>query len=156
MGKSRPIEERFFEKITKTDKCWIWNATKNIYGYGIIQLAGRHGKRQMAHRISYEIHYGEVDKKFFVCHKCDNPCCVNPEHLFLGTQKDNMNDCSIKGRTNKQKISKDFIFKSPNGDIVSGKNLTEFCKQNNLNQGAMWSVLNGKIKSHKGYKSFNY
>lgn len=99
-GKRAPLEIRFFEKIIKTETCWIWNAAKDSKGYGRIGMGGRKGKDVFAHRLSYQIHRGEIPVNMLVCHKCDIPACVNPEHLFLGTQTDNMRDCVIKGRLN--------------------------------------------------------
>lgn len=89
---------RFFTKVTKTAGCWLWNASKDGKGYGVIGLSvpvRRHGK---AHRVSWELHKGAIPAGMAVLHKCDTPACVNPEHLFLGTQADNMRDCSAKGR----------------------------------------------------------
>ena len=95
----RPVEERFWEKVDKSNNegCWIWLAYKNNKGYGEIGI--KH-KLYLSHRISWIIHFGSIPKGMCVCHKCDNPGCVNPHHLFLGTQKDNMQDMSKKNRAN--------------------------------------------------------
>ncbi len=150
--KNEPIEIRFWQKVSKTDSCWVWTGLKQKAGYGLIQEGGKNGgKRITASRLSYKLAYGDFDQSLKVCHTCDNPSCVRPDHLFLGTQADNMRDCSLKKRTNSEKIAKPFTFISPDGSIVEGKNLKQFCKDLGLNQGAMWSVLNGKIRYHKGY-----
>lgn len=99
-GKRAPLKVRFFEKIIKTETCWIWNAAKDSKGYGRIGTGGRKGKDVFAHRLSYFLHKGEIPTGMLVCHKCDKPACVNPDHLFLGTQTDNMRDCVNKGRLN--------------------------------------------------------
>lgn len=99
-GKRAPLEVRFFEKIKKTEACWIWFGAKDPKGYGRIGAGGRKGKDIFAHRLSYQIHKGEIPEGMLVCHKCDTPACVNPEHLFLGTQTDNMRDCVNKNRLN--------------------------------------------------------
>lgn len=76
--------------------CWEWQNAKNNRGYG---KATYNGKLELAHRISYRLHnHREIPKGMIVCHTCDNPGCVNPLHLFLGTYSDNMQDCKNKGR----------------------------------------------------------
>lgn len=98
---ARDPVERFWEKVTKTDSCWLWNSTLSSMGYGVIGIRTRDRRKNSmvyAHRFSYELHNGTFDKSLVVCHKCDNPKCVRPEHLFVGTQTDNMRDCANKGR----------------------------------------------------------
>lgn len=90
------FQTRFERHIQKTETCWIWKgAISGTRGYGQI---GFEGRRLYAHRASFEIYKGEIPEGLLICHECDNPSCVNPEHLFLGTYKDNMQDCSKKGR----------------------------------------------------------
>lgn len=86
---------RFWEKIEKTETCWNWKAHKLKKGYGHFHSKG---KEILAHRYSYELHKGKIPENLFVLHSCDNPSCVNPDHLWLGTKKDNRNDCESKGR----------------------------------------------------------
>jgi len=81
--------DAFWKKVRKTPSCWIWQGSVNMHGYGQLSHNGRAWK---AHRLSYKMEYGEVDESLYVCHKCDSPPCVNPSHLFLGTQKANMMD----------------------------------------------------------------
>lgn len=88
--------ERFFSKVEKTETCWNWTACKRgKAGYGAINV---NGKVKDAHRLSYELHKGEIPEGLMVLHTCDNRLCVNPEHLFLGTAKDNWHDGFNKGR----------------------------------------------------------
>jgi len=90
------LEDRFWAKVNKIEgRCWEWTAALDTAGYGSFRVGSR---LVGAHRISYEIHHGPIPDGLWILHHCDNPCCVNPEHLFLGTRSDNMFDCSRKGR----------------------------------------------------------
>ena len=89
------IGVRFWDKVEKTDTCWLWTAGKDPNGYGRF---GIDRKARLAHRVAYEMLVGPIPKGLYCCHTCDNPSCVNPEHLFIGTQKDNMKDMAKKLR----------------------------------------------------------
>ena len=86
--------KRFWDKVEKTDGCWNWKANK-ANGYGHFSL---YGKKIKAHRYSWIMKYGEIPAGMLICHHCDNKACVNPDHLFIGTQSDNLKDCVRKGR----------------------------------------------------------
>lgn len=75
--------------------CWNWQKAKTPHGYGVLRLDGN---LEYAHRYYYKLAYGEIEEGMHICHKCDNPSCVNPEHLFAGTRSDNLSDCVNKGR----------------------------------------------------------
>jgi len=90
------LKERFWSKVDKSQNCWVWTAQKHHRdNYGHFKVKG---KPVRAHRMSYELTYGPIPDKLGVCHTCDNPPCVRPDHLFLGTQVDNLQDASKKGR----------------------------------------------------------
>lgn len=90
-------EQRFWCRVQKSDGCWLWTGKPDKDGYG--HLRGWHGRQIGAHRFSFELHNGEInDSGLMVCHTCDNPPCVRPDHLFLGTCFDNIQDCIRKGR----------------------------------------------------------
>jgi hypothetical protein len=99
MSKNMSYEERFFQKVNKTDSCWLWTGALNSKGYGSM---GFEGKTTSTHRLSYLWFKGEIPEGMFVCHTCDVPSCVNPEHLFLDTNSGNMKDMFKKGRNGPQ------------------------------------------------------
>ena len=100
------LVQRFWSKVKigTPESCWEWTGSKTgTMGYGSFAL---NGKATNAHRAYWIMTHGPLDRKMFVCHKCDNPPCVNPSHLFTGTALDNIRDCKAKGRLNKHETSK--------------------------------------------------
>lgn len=99
-------EERFWAKVDRESDpsgCWLWTAgvQNKEWGYGAFMVHRDGQKRQVrAHRFSYELAYGPIPAGLFVCHRCDNPPCVRPDHLFLGTNADNVRDMVRKKREN--------------------------------------------------------
>jgi len=96
---ARPIMVRFFEKVNKTTHCWIWTGLTNKKGYGRFGVSRDRGM-VLSHRFAWELLQGSIPDGMCVLHKCDNPPCVCPEHLFLGTRIDNNKDMEKKGRAN--------------------------------------------------------
>lgn len=87
--KCKTIEERFFEKIEKINSCWIWKSTITPTGYGHFSTGGTN-QRELAHRFSYELHKGKIPERLVVDHLCRNRSCVNPDHLQIVTQQENV------------------------------------------------------------------
>lgn len=114
---SKEATARFDARHEKTDGCWLWTGSKN-YGYGLILGPGF---RHSAHRYSYLLHGGFLTPELVVCHKCDNPACVNPDHLFAGTQSDNGKDASNKGRTNRKRKRRTPFVLGVYGALASSK-----------------------------------
>jgi hypothetical protein len=113
----RKTEKRFWSCVNKTDSCWLWTSTVNSSGVARFSIGQ---KQHQASRVSWLIHNGPFDLSLFMCHKCDNPRCVNPDHLFLGTHLDNMADMRAKGRSVNANALKTHC---KHGHPLSGSNL---------------------------------
>jgi hypothetical protein len=100
-GHDQKVLDRFWAKVDRSDSegCWLWTAGGDKQGYGHFSVA--HGKHTRAHIFSWMLVHGDMPNKLCVLHTCDTPACVNPDHLFLGTRKDNADDKTAKGRTPK-------------------------------------------------------
>lgn len=112
------FEERLLTKVKKSSEggCWKWIGSKDRKGYGRIWNGAR---TCFAHRASFELFCGPIPDGMHVCHRCDNPCCVNPKHLFLGTQADNMADRDAKGRQACQRGASNNRAKLTDSDVLA-------------------------------------
>jgi hypothetical protein len=154
MPKARPAIERFWEKVKKTDSCWLWTASassgkstrnfKNNYGHFRVG-----SKLVAAHRFSWELHNGPIPEDKCVLHKCDNPPCVNPSHLFLGTKKDNSLDMLMKKRLpvgeyhHKAKLlNRDILFIKK--EVNSGVKQVSLAHEFNVNRSTINNVVKGR------------
>lgn len=101
--KDEPTHLRFWRHayISDGNRCWIWGGVKDQYGYGRIAYRTQSLK---AHRVAFEMRHGPIPDDMVICHSCDNPSCVNPNHLFVGSQSENMQDASRKGRLNPKSL----------------------------------------------------
>jgi len=151
------LRKKFFASIEKAENgCWNWTGPKQL-GYGILQVGKYKGPnwfKERAHRFSYRLHSGKnVSEEMFICHRCDNPACVNPEHLFLGTPLDNMQDkvrkqrhaCgekSNRGHLTEEDIEQIFQLKKQG---LSNKQIAE---QFNLHVRTTYRILNRESWAH--------
>lgn len=152
----KPLEVRFWEKVNKNGpllidtKCWEWTGAKKKAGYGFI---GLNYKNYYAHRLAYEFYYKVLPKEQHVLHKCDNPSCVNPEHLFLGSQVDNMKDMNLKNRhavgekTNINKLTDKEVIEIRN-KYSSGIPNKTLCKEYNVSHATIHRVVYKKLWKH--------
>lgn len=137
--KTHTLKTFLKRKKIKKSGCWDFTGSISAYGYGCI---GYKGKVMQAHRLSWILHYGEISNGLLVCHKCDNRKCVNPDHLFLGTYKDNTNDMITKGRHVKRGQKKDLPLVGSN---TMDKRLTFTLDQiKQINIASAYSGLNAK------------
>lgn len=94
-----PLAERFWSKVDRSGECWLWTGARDHAGYGIFCLEGRpHPRWVGAHRVAWMLEHGEIPAAAVAMHTCDNPRCVRPDHLRLGSQSENLRDCFAKGR----------------------------------------------------------
>jgi hypothetical protein len=140
--------EWFFSQVTVSGDCWIWNLAKDKDGYGVTSINQIYKK---AHRVSFELNSGkQIESKNIVCHKCDNPPCVNPAHLFLGTHRDNVLDMFSKKRNHPRygefhpgrKLSEADIFEIRNRYSLKLRNGGQLAREFGVAPTTIWRAVN--------------
>lgn len=146
-------KQRFLAKVHKTKEgCWLWTASCYPNGYGMFSMNWRQSPN-CAHRAAWQLFRGEIPDGLLVCHRCDNPKCVNPDHLFLGTQSDNMKDMSEKGRGKPPTFrgEKHLMSTLTVEDVsqirtllANGVSQAKVSRLFNVSQHAIWSIKTGR------------
>lgn len=138
----KSIEERFESQhlpVTESG-CWLWSGATSMAGYGQLH---KDGKTYYAHRLSYEMHKGEIPDGKFVCHRCDVPSCVNPSHLFAGSHEDNMADMTSKGRGTLGEINGQS--KLSEADVINIRAIYEYTKATQQKLADIYNVSRSLI-----------
>lgn len=149
------IVDRFWSRVDRgpSDKCWEWKAGRSKrYGYFFI-----HPRNQLAHRAAWILTHGEIPEGMVVCHKCDNTFCVNVNHLFLGTQADNVHDMHQKGRGRKATGSSSGNSRLIERDVRQIFDMYEkrykidnIAEQFGVHRSTIQSILKGRTWAHLG------
>ena len=132
---------RFWSKVDRsnTNGCWPWTSSKDKDGYGVFRYNAR---KIMAHRIAYLFTYGYLPTNARICHTCDNPGCCNPNHLFFGSDSDNIIDCIVKNKHSNCKLKADQIMPIKNA-ILNGATVKDVALCYNVSQTTIYYILNG-------------
>lgn len=147
---SEAVESRFWRKVDATGECWIWTALLTPFGHGVINMKTPDGWRPMiASRVSYEMAYGRIPAGLMVRHKCDNPACVRPEHLELGTHDDNMRDMrerhrSASGERHSQARLTMVRVRDIRARLAGGETRASIARDIGVSASAIDDVANGK------------
>jgi len=149
--KEVPLAERFWAKVQKAEGCWLWTASVNATGYGIIGSDQPERTMVLAHRVSYEMASGPIPAGIEVCHTCDTPACVRPDHLFLGTHKENMEDMSRKGRSgrrfgmanNKSRLTREEALEIQRRYAAGGETYADLAAAFGVSRYPIYAVING-------------
>lgn len=153
-GRTQPIVERFWAKVEKTETCWLWTGQFDSDGYGRIKTSNRPRRRIRAHALSWAIHFGPIPAGLVVCHRCDNPPCVRPDHLFLGTTADNQHDKVAKGRQARgeavgaAKLTAEQVLEIRSRYANGGVSQAALAVDYDIGSGAIWAVVTRRTWKH--------
>ena len=154
----KSLEERFWAKAEKRgpQECWPWTAA-TVQGYGVINAGGHKSRMLRAPRVSWEIHHGPIPRGLCVCHRCDNPSCVNPAHLFLGTRLANARDRSAKGRDPDSKTTRR-VGETNGRAILTEDDVREIRRKTEpiKVQAARFGVCQGTIEAIRGRRLWRH
>lgn len=151
--KPRPLAIRFWDRVERPegDGCWLWLGAKNRRGYG--SLCIKKPKREEAHRVAYRLTFGEIPGDQVVRHKCDNPSCVRPDHLELGTQGDNIRDAVDRGRIavgirHGSAVLDAATVQAIREDHAAGATIYGLAKRHNVGQQTVSDIVHRKTWRH--------
>lgn len=138
--------DRFWRHVEKTDGCWMWRGCLGQNGYGHVKGVG--DKIRSTHRVAWELARGPIPVGMHVCHRCDVRACVNPDHLFLGTARDNARDMARKGRCKEQRGERNTHAKLTTEDVIAIRNManTTTCRSIGARFGISDSHASGIIR----------
>lgn len=154
--KQKPVNQYFDERYSPEpiSGCWLWAGTYQSQGYGV---ANHKKVKGLAHRLSYTLHKGPIPDGMHVCHTCDNPACVNPDHLWIGTHQDNHKDKVNKGRAsggslkgmahNMRKLTDDSV-REIRRLCSDGFTQTGVGRLFGVSQGQVWAIVTGRNWGH--------
>lgn len=151
LSRRRTLAEYFWEYVEKTDTCWWWTGIIHSNGYGRFWL---NDTRFYAHRVSYELNCGPIPPGYFVCHHCDNPLCVRPDHLFLGTPQENVADSVAKGRSARgeknahTKLTEEDVIAIRETYAAGGITHRELAHQYNVSRKSIGDIINRRRWKH--------
>ena len=147
------LSDRFWSHVEKSDTCWLWRKSRDRQGYG--QFGVITSRYKLAHRVAWELTYGPIPKGSKVLHRCDNPPCVRPDHLFLGSQADNVHDMIAKGRQHDLKGEEHPLARLTEDDVhairamhANGARTTELATRFHVQRGAISKIVHGRTWRH--------
>ena len=147
------LAARFWAKVKIGEGCWEWQAAKTRDGYGSVGIAT--SRSALAHRVAWELTRSKIPEGMYVCHHCDNPSCVRPSHLFIGTQADNIRDAAEKGRVADNRGENNPKAKLSNKDVLAIRNAyaagsiqADLARQYEVTPETISAVVRGRTWAH--------